>query len=177
MNCRALALILALGCGGGEAALPPSKATADAAADPDAPIAYDLRRLRPRDGETLGEMFDRNFAKARGEGKQVAVLFSADWCEPCRILDLELGNTHPRKAIGHVRIFEMKEEDWGAATRLDELAALRKRWYGFDDSYPVLVVLDADGKPREEMKDAIARLQAAGVDASLPNWFAGFAGT
>lgn len=171
MRIPALVLVMALGCGGDE----PPAAASKPAGDAGAVVGYDVRRLRPVDGETLAAMFDRSFARARADGKQVAVLFSADWCEPCRVLDLELGNTHPSKSIGHVRIFEMKEEDWGAATRLDELAALRKRWYGFDNSYPVLVVLDAEGKAREEMKDAITRLQAAGIDPSLPNWFAGLA--
>jgi len=137
-------------------------------------VGYDLRRLRPKDGETLAAMFERMRAQAQSEGKRVAVLFSADWCEPCRKLDLELGNTHPVGDIGHVRIFEIKEEEWEAATRMDEFAALRKRWYEPADSYPVFIVLDDGGNAVEEMKDAITRLEQAGVSPTVATWFRGF---
>jgi thiol-disulfide isomerase/thioredoxin len=164
------ASLCALGCGESK-----TEVTTAAVATPtvSAAVGYDLRRLRPRDGETLAAMFDRMHAQAVADGKQTAVLFSADWCEPCRKLDLELGNTHPAPDIGHVRIFELKEEEWEAATRMDEFAALRKRWYAPKDSYPVFIVLDADGKAREEMKEAIDRLGGEGVEPTVAMWFRG----
>ena len=139
----------------------------------EAKVGYDLRRLRPRDEETLAAMFDRLRAQALAEGKRAMVLFSADWCEPCRTLEAELGNRHPAAQIDDVRIFELKEEDWQAAARMDEFNELRRRWAGTVGSYPLLVLLDAAGKRVEEMKEAIARLEAAGVEPTLAHWIAG----
>ena len=135
-------------------------------------VGYDLRRLRPRDEETLAEMFDRQRVQAAKDGKRVAALFSADWCEPCRQLETELGNRHPAAQIGDVRILELKEEDWAGATRMDEFDALRKRWTANKGSYPLLLLLDAEGKKREEMKEAKDRLTAAGIPDTLADWFA-----
>ncbi len=163
----ALVLALALSCGGDEA---PS-AVASASAKGPRVVGYDLRRLRPRNEEKLADMFERMRVQAAKEGKRVAVLFSADWCEPCRKLNLELGNEQPEDAIGHVRILELVEEDWEAATRLDEFEGLRARWGGQASSYPDFVVLDADGKKVEEMHDAIDRLTAEGTEPTVANWF------
>ena len=71
-----------------------------------------------------------------------------------------------------MRIFELKEEDWKAATRMDEFDALRRRWSGDTGSYPLLVLLDEKGGKREEMKEAITRLEAAGVEPTLASWLA-----
>lgn len=141
-------------------------------AEADPMVGYDLRRLRPVNKEPLEEMFERVFARARDDGKRVAVLFSADWCEPCRVLDTELGGQHPQSAIGHVRILELKEEDWEGVTRMDEFNGLRARWHGTLNSYPVLVLLDEQGNKVEEMKEAIERLEGEGLEPTLPNWFA-----
>ena len=139
-------------------------------------VGYDIRRLRPRNEEPLAEMFDRLRAAALEEGKHAAVLFSADWCEPCRRLDLELGNMHPADAIGHVRIFEIKEEDWERVTRMNEVNALRTRWEPTINQYPILVLLDAEGKKIEEMQEAKDRLEHEGTEPTLPNWFAAVKG-
>ncbi len=173
-----LALCLAsvsVGCDG--------DAKADAAAEPaarkkaeDAEVGYDLRRLRPKDGETLDAMFARMAQQANDDGKQVAVLFSADWCEPCRRLELEFGNTHPASKIGKFRILELKEEDWMGASRMNEFNALRKRWYPKTDSYPVFLLLDEEEQKIEEMKEAIDRLGAAGIEPTVDAWFADVAG-
>jgi len=167
---------LLVGCGG-EAAAPRAVQPAPAPvavkqAEGEAEVGYDLRRLRPRDEETLAEMFDRQRAQAAKDGKRVAALFSADWCEPCRLLETELGNRHPARQIGDVRILELKEEDWAGATRMDEFDALRKRWTGNTGSYPLLLLLDEAGKKREEMKEAKERLAAAGAPDTLAHWFA-----
>ena len=147
------------------------------AAAPEAPaeVGYDIRRLRPRDGETLDVMFARMAAQANEEGKRIAVLFSADWCEPCRRLELELGNTHPADRIGGFRILELKEEDWMSASRMNEFNDLRKRWYPKTDSYPVFVLLDGQEEKVEEMKEAIERLGAAGIEPTVDSWFANVA--
>jgi thiol-disulfide isomerase/thioredoxin len=144
---------------------------ADADGDADPLVGYDLRRLRPRENEPLAEMFERLRTSARDEGKRVVVLFSADWCEPCRHLDLELGNTHPASMIGDVRILELKEDDWAAPARMDEFNDLRRRWEPVLNTYPLLVLLDDEGKRVEEMKEAKARLEAAGLEPTLPIWF------
>lgn len=138
----------------------------------DAEVGYDIRRLRPRDGETLDVMFARMAKRANDDGKQVAVLFSADWCEPCRRLELELGNVHPASRIGGFRVLELKEEDWMGASRMNEFNALRKRWYAKTDSYPVFILLDEQEQKIEEMKEAIERLEAAGVQPTVDAWFA-----
>lgn len=169
VRCSWVLVVLALACGGDAS----TNATKAATTAEPSKVGYDIRRLRPKDGETLVAMFERVRGQASADGKQTAVLFSADWCEPCRKLDLELGNTHPAGDIGHVRIFEIKEEEWEAATRMDEMTALRKRWYAPADSYPVFIVLDAQGAAREEMKQAIDRLSAAGVDPTVAEWFRG----
>ena len=142
-----LALLIACGPSGEDASktAPSKAAAANANARAEAKVGYDLRRLRPRNEEPLEAMFERMRAQALKDSKRVAVLFSADWCEPCKRLDTELGNTHPAAEIGDVRILEMKEEDWQDATRLDEFNELRKRWYPKTGTYPVLVLLDRDG--------------------------------
>lgn len=162
-----LALALAPACGGGEA----PAAVASASAKGPKVVGYDLRRLRPRNEEKLADMFERMRVQAAKEGKRVAVLFSADWCEPCRKLMLELGNEQPEDAIGHVRILELVEEDWEAATRLDEFEGLRARWGGQANSYPDFVVLDAEGEKVEDMHTAIDRLTAEGTEPTVANWF------
>ena len=172
----ALALASAPGCGskGGRDEAPTKGADASPAADGSstAKIGYDLRRLRPRDDETLAAMFERLRLAAQADDKRVAVLFSADWCAPCKQIEAELGNLHPADQIGDVRIFELKEEDWEEVTRMGEFNDLRLRWYPKKGSYPVLVLLDQEGAAREEMKEAIERLEGEGVEATLPNWFA-----
>ena len=168
----AWALGLLLGCGGESQPAVVQPVAPVAVSTAEATVGYDLRRLRPRDEETLAEMFDRQRALAAKDGKRVAALFSADWCEPCRLLETELGNRHPARQIGDVRILELKEEDWAAATRMDEFDALRKRWTGITGSYPLLLLLDDAGKKREEMKEAKDRLNAAGVPDTLADWFA-----
>ncbi|MCA9638593.1 MAG: thioredoxin family protein, partial [Myxococcales bacterium] len=110
--------------------------------------------------------------QALGEGKRTLVLFSADWCAPCRRLEAELGNLQPASMIDDARIFELKEEEWQEATRMDEFNALRSRWYPKTGSYPVLVLLDERGEKIEEMKEAIERLEREGTEATLPNWLA-----
>src|SRR5690606_28232074 len=124
-----------------------------AAAKPasEAPVGYDLRRLRPRDEEPLAAMFERLRGETLAAGKRAAVLFSADWCEPCRELENELGNRHPASEIGDGRILELKEEDWAKAARMDEFNELRRRWAGEVGSYPLLLLLDAEGQRSEEM--------------------------
>ncbi|MBC8067196.1 MAG: hypothetical protein IAG13_02590 [Deltaproteobacteria bacterium] len=178
MNARILAssILLALaGCGDSSASATAASSTpaASAAAAAPATVGYDLRRLRPRDEEKLADMFERMRKQATSEGKLVAVLFSADWCEPCRSLELELGNTAEPAAIGDVRIFELKEEDWEAVTRMDEFSELRKRWDARADSYPLFIALDAQGAKIEEMREAIDRLGKQGIEPTVPNWLRG----
>jgi thiol-disulfide isomerase/thioredoxin len=167
-------LLVVAACGA-EPAAKPSAAGGEAskAASSEAQkVGYDLRTLRPRNEEKLADMFERMRKEALAEGKQVAVLFSAGWCEPCRRLELELGNMHPESSIGHVRILELKEEDWEAVTRMNEFNDLRRRWYAPLNSYPVFIVLDEDGNKIEEMKEAVERLQAEGqAEPSVAQWF------
>jgi thiol-disulfide isomerase/thioredoxin len=169
-----LALAMLAGCGGGTDGEATPSAPGAAAKEP-ATVGYDVRRLRPRNGETLDAMFARMAKEARAEGKHVAVLFSADWCEPCRILELEFGNMHPAERIGHVRILEMKEEDWERATRMNEFNDLRQRWSAPLNQYPLFLLLDESDQKIEEMKEAKERLEAEGKEATLPNWFGALA--
>jgi hypothetical protein len=101
------------------------------------------------------------------------MLFSAEWCERCRRLELELGNLHPTGDIAHVRILELVEEDWEQALRMNEFELLRQRWDTTKGTYPLFVVLDEQGKKIEEMKEAVERLEQAGQEATLPTWFRG----
>jgi len=134
-------------------------------------VGYDIRRLRPRNEEPLSKMFDRVRARAAADGKQVAVYFSADWCEACRPIALELGNVHPAAAIDHMRVIELKEEDWEPVTRMDEYNGLRSRWYPLLNTYPLFILLDENGQKVEEMREAKERLESIGVEATLVNWF------
>ena len=134
-------------------------------------VGYDLRRLRPVDGQPLPEVFDRMRASAKDDGKTLAILFSANWCERCRRLELELGNLHPPEQIEHMRVLELVEEEWEQVIRMDEFNALRQRWDTQDGTYPLFVVLDENGAKVEEMKEAVERLEKSGVEATLPHWF------
>jgi thiol-disulfide isomerase/thioredoxin len=169
------ALLLTIGLLACNAQKPPAQAestpTASEQPSEDPMVGYDLRRLRPRDDEPLAAMFERVRTEALRENKRVAVLFSADWCEPCRHLDLELGNTHPQSMIGDVRVLELKEEDWVAVARMDEFNSLRRRWEPVMNTYPLLILLDNAGGRIEEMKEAKERLEAAGLEPTLPVWF------
>jgi thiol-disulfide isomerase/thioredoxin len=166
-----LALLALLGSLACEAPTRDEPTSSSAPADSDPLVGYDLRRLRPRDDEPLASMFERVRSEALREQKRVVVLFSADWCEPCRHLDLELGNTHPTSMIGDVRVLELKEDDWVAVARMDEFNSLRRRWEPVLNTYPLLILLDAAGGRVEEMKEAKLRLEAAGLDPTLPVWF------
>lgn len=137
----------------------------------EAQVGYDVRRLRPHRDEPLASMFERLRSDAVKDGKLVAVMFSADWCEACRKLELELGRFHPGSQIGHVRIFALKEEDWSSASRMNEFNALRTRWYPILNTYPLLIVLDESGLAIEEMGDAVTRLEHEGVEPTVPAWF------
>jgi len=168
----ALALLLGLwGCNGTQAEPAAQGAKTDAAEPEKKLVGYDVRRLRPRNAQPLKEMFEEMFAKSLAEGKQVAVLFSAGWCEPCRGLELELGNFQSEADIGHVRVLELKEEDWAAVTRMNEFNDLRRRWYPGLNTYPIFVVLDEHGAKIEEMREAIERLTAQSVEPTVANWF------
>jgi thiol-disulfide isomerase/thioredoxin len=166
-----LALLLSA-CGGDGEAASPAAAPQAAQAEP-AKVGYDLRRLRPTTDEPLEKTFARMHAQAKAEGKQVAMLFSAEWCERCRRLELELGNLHPATDIGHVRILELVEEDWEQALRMNEFDLLRQRWDATRGTYPLFVVLDAEGRKVEEMKEAVDRLEQAGREATVATWFRG----
>ena len=135
-------------------------------------VAYDVRRLRPSEPE-LGAWFDRLIAQSIEDGKRPAVLFSASWCHACRDVEHELGNTHAASQIGGVRIFQLVEEDWEAATRMDEYNDLRARWHPELGTYPMFIVLDGKGEKVETMDEAKERLIAAGQDANFPTWFGG----
>lgn len=171
MLSRWIAASVLLAACDGEAEVVASVPESQAQAQREAKVGYDIRRLRPRDGETLETMFGRMAEQTNEDGKRVAVLFSAAWCEPCRDLELELGNTHAPSKIGGFRVLELKEEDWMGASRMNEFNALRKRWYPKLDSYPVFVLLDEDEQKIEEMKEAIERLEGAGVEPTVSNWF------
>lgn len=170
---------LAVSCGSDAASAENAAAAAHAAEagkTKEKKVGYDIRRLRPTDDRPLADMFDDMRAQALAEGKHVAVLFSADWCEPCRMLELELGNMHPESEIGHVRILEIKEEDWARVTRMNELNDLRRRWSAPLGVYPLFVLLDEKGEKIEEMPEAKERLEAAGEQATIPAWFRGVRG-
>lgn len=171
-----LASVLALllpACGGDGGATSPAAAPQAAAQAEPAKVGYDLRRLRPTTDEPLVKTFERMHAQAKAEGKQLAMLFSAEWCERCRRLELELGNLHPATDIAHVRILELVEEDWEQALRMNEFELLRQRWDATKGTYPLFVVLDDQGQKVEEMKEAIDRLEQAGHEATLATWFRG----
>ena len=171
-----LAAFLPWGAGCESAASEGAVTTGQARAGQDAPasdtalVGYDLRRIRPGE-EPLRVVFDRVRQQALAEGKQVAVLFSADWCDQCRALDLALGKMHPERAIGHVRILQLKEEDWESAGRVGEFNDLRVRWQPTINTYPLFVLLDREGGKVEEMRDAIERLEAQGLESTVNLWF------
>ncbi len=152
---------------------PPPEPSAGAMAPAQRMVGYDLRRLRPVDGQTLEQVYARMRAQAQADGKQIAMLFSAEWCERCRRLELELGSMHPEGDIAHVRILELVEEDWEKALRMNEFNALRLRWDSTKNTYPLFVVLDEQGQKREEMKEAVERLEQAGHEVTVATWFRG----
>jgi len=148
-----------------------ASAVATTTSEADPKVGYDLRQLRPGE-KKLDDVFEASRARALGEGKQVAVLFSADWCAPCKRLEAELGNLQPQSQIGDVRIVMVKEEDWRDSTRMVEFDNLRLRWSPAIGAFPLFVLLNEDGSAREEMKAAIERLEGEGLTPTIANWFA-----
>lgn len=155
----------------------PAKASASAAAKPsrsqikEKKISYDLRRLRPSE-EELNLWFVKQVKKAVADGKRPAVLFSATWCHACQDVELELGNMHPPEQIGHVRVFQLIEEDWEAVTRMDEYNDLRARWHPELGTYPMLFLLNEKGDKVESMQEAKVRLESEGKPVNFATWFA-----
>ena len=117
------------GTGGGKdaAAAAGGEAPATSARAEISMVGYDVRRIRPGD-TPLVDSFERLRTATLRDGKRAAVLFSADWCQPCRDLAVELGNLHPQGLIDDVRIIELQEEEWQQAVRMDEFNGLRARW-------------------------------------------------
>ena len=173
----ALCTLCVAGCGAREPATSASvtgSASAPAAApvrDTQRMVGYDVRRIRPGD-TSLEAAFERGRVAAVSDGRHVAVLFSADWCQPCRDLELELGNLHPASAIEDVRILMLKEEEWQKAVRMDEFNGLRARWDKVLNRYPLFVFLDENGVMIEEMQAGREAMEAEGIAATLPSWFA-----
>jgi hypothetical protein len=87
-------------------------------------------------------------------------------------LESELGNLHPAGTIEDVRIIVLKEEEWQKAVRMDEFNGLRTQWDRVLNQYPLFVLLDDQGARVEEMQGGRERLEAAGIAATVPNWFA-----
>lgn len=171
---RAALLLLSLGLCTVGCQNPPDTATTPAktsAKSAPKKVGYELRRLRPHDSEPLSKMFDRLLERAAADNKSVVVLFSAQWCKRCQQLENELGNMHPADKIGGFRILEIVEEDWEAAIRMDEFNTLRRRWSAPILEYPLFIVLNEHGVKVEEMREAIDRLSAAGIEPTVDNWF------
>ena len=136
-------------------------------------VPYDIRRLKPTPA-SLTELFASQMEAAKLDNKTVAVLFSADWCHACRDVEHKLGAQLPENEIGHMRIFELTEEEWEEVGRIDEFNTLRHQWEDDEFTYPMLVVLDEQGAKRENMDEALERLKNAGVAPTFPVWFAEF---
>ena len=66
----------------------------------------------------------------------------------------------------------LKEEEWENAARLDEFNELRARWHRVMGTYPLMFLLDREGGAHEEMKAAVDRLEGAGMEPTMANWFA-----
>jgi hypothetical protein len=143
-------------------------------ASPAAPalVRFDIRELKPTP-EPLVERFDHTAQEARAENKDVVVFFSADWCNACRDVELDLGGLHAPEEIDHVRILQLKEEAWEKQGRLDEFNTLRERWSDEMFTYPMIVLLDGAGKKREDMNQAKTRIEADGTTPTFVRWFAG----
>ena len=71
------------------------------------------------------------------------------------------------KVVGYdLRRLRPRDEE-----KLADMFERMRRWGGQANSYPDFVVLDADGKKVEEMRDAIDRLTAEGTEPTVSNWF------
>lgn len=85
--------------------------TATAAAEPKGP---DLRRAsRADNGDGLRATIEREYASAKANEQALLVLFSADWCSPCKMLKKMLReSTRARAVLDDVRIVEVDVDLW-----------------------------------------------------------------
>ena len=165
-----LALLGSFACGPGQGSKEDAASSAGEESNKAEIVGYDIRVIRPTK-DPLATVFEKLRQQALAENKRVAVLFSADWCGVCQNIETELGNEHPREAIGDVRIVIIKEEDWDGATRMNEFNDLRLQWSDTVLSYPLFLLLDEKGEAQEEMKQAVERFEKEGLKPNLAMWF------
>lgn len=82
---------------------------------------------------------DAAFAQARAQGKGVMLDFAADWCTPCKELELTFASSEVYDAI--VANFVPLKLDVTQGTAADE--ALQARWKA--DTLPAVIFVDAQG--------------------------------
>ncbi|MEZ4264974.1 MAG: thioredoxin family protein [Myxococcota bacterium] len=101
-----------------------------------------VRSLDHVEGGDLDALFRAELADAAKEKAPVVVMFTADWCTPCRSLKtLFEGSAVVKRAAGKGRVLLIDVDDWrGPAHRLIPGEN--------PDKLPLLVSVDADGRSR-----------------------------
>ncbi len=80
------------------------------------------RWIHHQGSRTLDSLFRDELNTAKGEGRGVIVMFTADWCAPCKeIKTFVAGSGAVRKALAHGRLLYIDVDEWrGPAHRLIE---------------------------------------------------------
>ena len=135
---------------------PPPPAGVEEADDPDAPEAW-MRTLHATEAVSdLPGLFAAELADAQAAGDQIIVVFTADWCSPCRVIKRFLTESGAcRRAVVGGRFLFIDVDEWrGPAHRLIE---------GVNPSkLPMLVRVDYEGRLVQVARGSEVGLLSAG---------------
>lgn len=102
----------------------------------------DIRTLHREGAASLRELFTRELESAKKQNKRTLVMFTADWCSPCKSIKEHIdASAHVQKALAKVKILLIDVDEWrGPAHELIAGAV--------PDKLPMIVSVDAAGKMR-----------------------------
>ncbi|NUN13613.1 MAG: thioredoxin family protein [Myxococcales bacterium] len=105
-----------------------------------APGKVDIRAIHREGPTNLSELFTRELNSAKKQNKRTLVMFTADWCSPCKAIKEHIdSSSYVQKALAKVKILLIDVDEWrGPAHELIAGAV--------PDKLPMIVSVDSAGK-------------------------------